>query len=602
MAFIGPYQQYTIDGTAPVARVQDWVKLATAINSGLATAKSEAVEDAAMYTDSREAAAIIASNTYTDGKGFTPAWKADTAYPAGFRVVSPNGDIVSAKVAFTSGATYNAANWNSSVQDGRLAAVETQNADQETRIPKRTETGNALNMHDLMGQIAAAITQRGTVMVGPTEFAPLPESSDYALFARDLAGQVPFGLLDGGGVEVAGIKFKPLPASSPYSMLIRDRAGQIGQSILANGGGGAGGSNSVSELHAFIIGGQSNMSGRGTPYGAEYDPVDSRILQYGSRLNTTGKITTATVPLDMHDAPGGLSPATVFAREYLKTQPANVGVLLIPAAHGGTGFYTSSETPLPAGYVTPNAGGGTWQYNRSEPVNLYQLMVAQTTAALAAAPAQYGIPASLKGFLWHQGEGDTTQTDQAGYAGHFDALVTDLRSRFGATLPVVLGGMSPDWIGAVANRLAIRAAHVDTPRRLTRSAFVKATPDTGKYQDEIHFGRAGVEFLGAGYAEAYKRALANITTSNPMSPRNTRATFIGGTLTAEWDYPISRVTSFVVEYSIDGGAWTTITRALPMDFKETKTGLTGSVAQVRVSTVNEVGTSAPSTPTTALGA
>lgn len=48
----------------------------------------------------------------------------NTAYFAGERVAAPNGDIVTAKVNFTSGASYSASNWNASTQDGRLGAVE----------------------------------------------------------------------------------------------------------------------------------------------------------------------------------------------------------------------------------------------------------------------------------------------------------------------------------------------------------------------------------------------------------------------------------------------------------------------------------------------
>lgn len=51
-------------------------------------------------------------------------WTPNTAYLAGEKVAAPNGDIVSAKTNFTSGATYNAANWNASAQDARLAAAE----------------------------------------------------------------------------------------------------------------------------------------------------------------------------------------------------------------------------------------------------------------------------------------------------------------------------------------------------------------------------------------------------------------------------------------------------------------------------------------------
>lgn len=44
--------------------------------------------------------------------GVVPKWKPNTAYTAGQQVVSPNNDIVSAVSTFTSGATYNAGNWN----------------------------------------------------------------------------------------------------------------------------------------------------------------------------------------------------------------------------------------------------------------------------------------------------------------------------------------------------------------------------------------------------------------------------------------------------------------------------------------------------------
>ena len=41
-----------------------------------------------------------------------PLWTPSTAYTAGQAVVNPSGDLVTAKAAFTSGATYSAANWN----------------------------------------------------------------------------------------------------------------------------------------------------------------------------------------------------------------------------------------------------------------------------------------------------------------------------------------------------------------------------------------------------------------------------------------------------------------------------------------------------------
>jgi lysophospholipase L1-like esterase len=45
---------------------------------------------------------------------YVPKWKPNTAYLAGDAVVSPAGDTVTAKINFTSGASYSAANWNAS--------------------------------------------------------------------------------------------------------------------------------------------------------------------------------------------------------------------------------------------------------------------------------------------------------------------------------------------------------------------------------------------------------------------------------------------------------------------------------------------------------
>src|SRR6478735_8086410 len=98
---------------------------------------------------------------------------------------------------------------------------------------------------------------------------------------------------------------------------------------------------SVKVLHVFLAAGQSNMSGRGLPVGGPPDAPDPRIFQYGAKERT---LRAATVPLDMHDAATGLSPATAMARNYLKTQPDNVGVLIIPAAHGQTGFTYAPAT------------------------------------------------------------------------------------------------------------------------------------------------------------------------------------------------------------------------------------------------------------------
>jgi len=56
---------------------------------------------------------------------FVPKWKATTAYLAGDKVLSPNGDVISAKANFTSGASYDPANWDLSASvAGKLDKTE----------------------------------------------------------------------------------------------------------------------------------------------------------------------------------------------------------------------------------------------------------------------------------------------------------------------------------------------------------------------------------------------------------------------------------------------------------------------------------------------
>lgn len=339
--------------------------------------------------------------------------------------------------------------------------------------------------------------------------------------------------------------------------------------VFPNGFEGPGGGVAVTSWHMFLVCGQSNVSGRAKPFGPELDPADPRIQQYGA---TRRVIETATVPLDMHDTALGLSPATVFAREYLKAQPSNVGVLLIPAGHGGTAF-------TPAG---PTAGL-TWSKGMAtNPANaLYELSVVQAQEALAAAGSQ----ASLKGVIWHQGEGNGALSTTE-YAACLDALIADYRTDLGApSLPFVVGQMNID--GMTPTKLNTDKAHVETPKRILRTGFAPAIAGGSNYNDTTHLGRPGVEALGRTYLSGLWQAISNTVDSRPLPPQDLRASFVGGTLTAAWEAPPCRATGYRLEYSIDGGTWTAATRAWPMYLAESVTGLTGTAVRVRVTTLHD---------------
>lgn len=69
---------------------------------------------------------------------FVPRWKATMAYLAGDKVISPNGDTVTAKANFTSGASYNAVNWDLPANlSGKLDKSEA-----PTAYPNWTARGN----------------------------------------------------------------------------------------------------------------------------------------------------------------------------------------------------------------------------------------------------------------------------------------------------------------------------------------------------------------------------------------------------------------------------------------------------------------------------
>ena len=483
--------------------------------------------------------------------GETVPWKPNTAYLENQLVIAPNGDPVRAKAPFTSGATYNAANWNASVQDARIASIE-------ATAPK-ANNDKGFRVRDRSGRTALG--------VDPTD----------------------------GGVLHGKTKHLTLSDNHPSLYRIRDAAGRVALDVRKDGNVFFG----PREIHLFVAAGQSNMSGRGTPVGSEYDVVDQRILQYGAKEQ---RIVPGTVPLDMRDISSGLSPATVFAREYLKNQPAHVSVLLVPAAHGGTGFTTTGENPPPSGY-TYVAGGGCWQVTDHGPVNLYKEMVAQTQAAIARSTEMFGTAPKLKGLLWHQGEADSARLNETEYASYFDALVTGLRTSISApNLPVIVGEMSPDWTARNTVAAGVMAAHVQTPARFEYAGFAYGPANTGKHGDDVHYSREGIKRLGRSMFGAYERAQLNVT-GNPAPPPTVTATRAGGQLTIRWEQAPSRATGYVVEYQIDGGAWTVAPSPSPaLDTKTAVTGITGTTVLVRVATVNATATSAATQPVTAIGA
>ena len=136
-----------------------------------------------------------------------------------------------------------------------------------------------------------------------------------------------------------------------------------------------------------------------------------------------------------------------------------LGVLIIPAAHGSTGFISA------LGALTWSVGAAI-----SPASDLPGLAIKQTLEGIAAARAA-GYVVELKGVLWHQGENNSWMSIAA-YSAKLDALIAFFRTKLAApTLPFVIGRMAPEGIALTPGRTNVDKIHQETPARVPFTGF-----------------------------------------------------------------------------------------------------------------------------------
>lgn len=365
-----------------------------------------------------------------------------------------------------------------------------------------------------------------------------------------------------------------------------DAQGQVPQWVLdrwksrMGSGGTAGG-----RIHIVVCGGQSNaaVSGGVTPPAGLYD-TDLRLWKWH-------RATSSIIPMSSSEA--YLLPS--FAREYIKTVPSDVSVLIVPAGAGETGFTTTSLSTPPAGYRTvPN---GTWDRTlTSDPSNLYDRMVTDTQdARTAATEISTGAP-KVVALLWSQGESDVGFLNQSEYSAKVDDLIGQFRTDVALPgLPVLVGSMTPEYVARTPSAADVHKALVDTPRRVERTAFVwgpEGLPRTDQ-SNYIHWSVAGQAERGRLFTESLPRAHWNYDGVYAVPPQSLQAVRSGTTLYATWDPSVHRATSHVVEFSTDAGVtWS------PITITDGVLGLSGTATVpetgallVRASATNETNTS-----------
>lgn len=437
----------------------------------------------------------------------------------------------------------------------------------------------------------------------------MPKSGDPDSFRIiDDDGRVAFKVTSDGVTHAMDLETRRLlsgdaeilPGKDSESLTVSDSEGNVAFRVGADGRtfiaepifGKELGLSEYEKIILVIGTGQSNSEGRGKPFGSRLDRPNRRHLMttwLGTATNPyVSGLVEATVPLASQQQQIGLSIQTIIARKFLRETDDRTLVVSLNAAAGGSGLIAA-----------PSQGNWGVNYSGSNP-KLYTICRAAITATLNLLAAQYpGIPIE-SWIVWHQGEADSAATEAA-YATEWDAVMTGLRSLLGdSTIPIVSGGIVPENPPGAGVRRALFASQ-------TRNEYVAYTdgiPNGGGSQsttDTVHYGREGVERLGDKMFYAALRAATATSTVTPHKPLDISATFVQGTLKIVWSEPITRYTNFVVEYRIDGGAWVTAARTIPTECAETVTGLSGTVVEVRISTVNAALTSASTIPVTAVG-
>ncbi len=228
------------------------------------------------------------------------------------------------------------------------------------------------------------------------------------------------------------------------------------------------------QLQLFLLIGQSNMAGRGIPE-AEDKQDHARIWMLTKELNWV----PAHDPMHF-DKPAvvGVGPGFAFAKQLANAYPAiNIG--LIPAAVGGSGI----DVWKPGAYY--------------EPTKSYPYDDALRRAKKALENGQ------LAGFLWHQGESDSTPANAPAYEQKLTELVQQLRKDLNAPhVPFVVGTLGDFVVQRNPDAKTVNEALQRATRHIPDSYFVSASGLTDK-GDSTHFNTVSARTLGQRYADLF---------------------------------------------------------------------------------------------------
>jgi len=236
---------------------------------------------------------------------------------------------------------------------------------------------------------------------------------------------------------------------------------------------------------AFVLAGQSNMSGRGSLEALE--PSERSEVSAVDLYGNDGKWKKAIEPIDSaadqvdivsEDHSAAVGPGLFFARAMKPTEKTPVA--LIPCAKGGSSI-------------------GRWKRSQKRDT-LYGSCLARIREA----------DRRVAGILWYQGETDADRSaDIAGkWSEHFRALVTSFRRDLGnPRLPVVFVQIAERPTRKPDRNLSWNIVQGQQAEFTLGCTAMVSAVGLARNPDELHLSTTGQRELGASLAAAMQRLI-----------------------------------------------------------------------------------------------
>ena len=229
------------------------------------------------------------------------------------------------------------------------------------------------------------------------------------------------------------------------------------------------------KFHLYLLIGQSNMAGRGVIEEQDRQP-HPRVFA----LDKNNKWAPAVDPIHFDKPVAGVGPGLTFGRVMADRKPG-VYIGLIPCAAGGSSIIHWKR--------------GVWfEQTKSHP---YDDAIERTKIAM-----KQGV---LKGILWHQGEGDSSEELAPVYEQNLTGFIAAIRQDLGAPdVPFVAGQLGELFMEEHPFARVVNDALTRLPQNVSNTTCVDVKGFSVK-EDNVHFNSASAREFGRRYAEAMLR-------------------------------------------------------------------------------------------------